>query len=250
MTRLRRAIAALIAVPLALGLAACGSGEAEPNGLSGEPLAPIAAPAGTSWIDVAEATADDGYRVGNPDAPIKLMEFASHTCPACARFAAEAADPLREKYISTGVVSYELREQLHNPIDLMVAMLARCGQPESFHPLSEQVWSNLETVVGGAQANQAAMAQAQNLPPNQRFQQMAQVSGLLDFFSARGIVRDQALTCLADADKAQAIAERSDTQSEELDVTGTPTFFINGRKLDSVSNWAALEAELQKAGAR
>jgi protein-disulfide isomerase len=79
---------------------------------------------------------------------------------------------------------------------------------------------------------------------------MAQAAGLLDFFSARGIAREQALQCLADGSKAEGIAERSDSQSEELKVDGTPTFFINGRKLDGVANWAGLEPALQNAGAR
>jgi protein-disulfide isomerase len=251
MTKICRALVALLAVPLALGLAACGSSEDEASGPPrGEPIAAIAAPAGTSWVDVVEVTPEDGYRIGNPDAPIKLIEYQSHTCPHCAAFAEEGGPTLKDKYVASGVVSWEIREQLHNPIDLLVAMLARCGAKESFLPLSEQFWANLEEVIGTAQANQAALAAAQSLPPNQRFQQMAQAAGLLDFFSARGIAREQALQCLADGDKAEAIAQRSDSQSEELKVTGTPTFFINGTKLENVAAWAGLEPALQAAGAR
>jgi protein-disulfide isomerase len=248
MLMLRRAFAALLALPLALGLAACGSSDeaAAPVG----PIAHIAPPAGTSWADVVEVTPEDGYRIGNPGAPVKLIEYASHTCPHCAAFSEEGGPALKDKYIASGVVSWEVREQLHNPVDLMVAMLARCGAKESFLPLSEQVWANLGPILQVAQANQAALAQAQNLPENQRFQQMAQASGLLDFFSARGIAREQALVCLGDGAKAQAIADRSDKQSEELNITGTPQFIINGRKLDDVASWDKLEPALQNAGAR
>jgi protein-disulfide isomerase len=250
MITLRRALVAIFALPLALGLAACGSSEEDAGATSGEPIAAIPAPAGTSWMDTVEITPEDGYRYGNPDAPIKLIEYQSHTCPHCAAFAEEGGPALKDKYVASGVVSWEIREQLHNPIDLMVAILARCGAKESFLPLSEQFWANLQSAVATAQANQAAMAQAQNLPPNQRFQQMAQAAGLLDFFSARGIAREQALQCLGDGSKAEAIADRSDSQSEELDVTGTPTFFINGRKVENVAAWAGLEPALQNAGAR
>ena len=79
---------------------------------------------------------------------------------------------------------------------------------------------------------------------------MAQASGLLDFFAARGLAREQSLTCLADGAKAQAIADRSDQQSEELNITGTPQFILNGRKLDDVASWDKLEPALQNAGAR
>jgi protein-disulfide isomerase len=87
-------------------------------------------------------------------------------------------------------------------------------------------------------------------PPEQRFQTIAQAAGFLDFFAARGISRDQAMQCLADPAAGEAIANRSQTQSEELDVTGTPTFFLNGRKLDDVVGWGELEPILQNAGAR
>jgi protein-disulfide isomerase len=251
MTKLLRAFAALLAIPLALGLAACGSsGDGDAGPPKGDPIAAIPAPAGTSWMDTVEVTPEDGYRYGNPDAPIKLIEYQSHTCPHCAAFAEEGGPALRDKYVASGVVSWEIREQLHNPIDLLVATLARCGAKESFLPLSEQYWTNLVPEINKAQANQAALAQAQDLPPNQRFQKMAEAAGLLDFFSSRGIAREQALQCLADGDKVQAIADRSDKQSQELNVTGTPTFFINGRKIEDVANWAGLEPALQAAGAR
>ena len=86
-------------------------------------------------------------------------------------------------------------------------------------------------------------------PEAGRFQQIAQATGLLDFFAARGISRDQAMQCLANADQARQIAENSNTQSEELNVTGTPTFFLNGRMLTE-NAWPDIEAALQAAGAR
>ena len=198
---------------------------------------------------VAQVTPEDGYLVGNPDAPIKLMEYASLTCPACAKFSTDSASAL-ENYIDSGVVSYEIRNQVHNVLDLTLAMLVRCGAPESFHPLANQIWGDLEGVLSPAQQNGEAVNAAMQGPPEQRFQRVAQAAGFLDFFAARGISRDQAMQCLADAAEGEAIANRSQTQSEELNVTGTPTFFLNGRKLDSVSNWADLEPVLQNAGAR
>lgn len=251
MIKLPRAFAAFLAIPLALGLAACGSSDGSAEGPpTGDPIAATPAPAGASWMDTVEITPEDGYRYGNPDAPIKLIEYQSHTCPHCGAFAEEGGPVLRDKYIASGVVSWEIREQLHNPIDLLVAVLARCGAKESFLPLSEQYWINLEPMINQAQANQAALSQAQTLPPNQRFQQMAEAAGLIEFFASRGIAREQAMQCLADGDKVQAIADRSDKQSQELNVTGTPTFFINGRKIEGVADWRGLEPALQAAGAR
>lgn len=239
------------ALAAALALAACNSEEATADGAvaEGAPVAAVAAPAGQEWIDVASRTADDGYLVGNPDAPIKLMEYGSLTCGACANFTQTGFEALREKYINTGKVSFELRNQVHNGIDLVLARLVRCSTPDAMVPLAEQVWLNFEEVLAGAQAAAPQLEAAMALPENQRYAAVAQAAGLFPFFASRGISEDQARTCLADAKAVQAIAERSEKQSEELKVNGTPTFFINGRNLGSL-DWATLEPMLQRAGAR
>ena len=245
MPTFRRLAFALAAAPLALALAACGSDE---GATSGEPIAPIAAPAGTSWVETASVTPEGGYVIGNPDAPLKLVDYASHTCPACAAFSVGGAAKLDE-YVEKGIVSYEIRNQIHNSIDLALAMLMRCGEPSAFHPLANQVWANLPAVMTRAQQDQAALDAAAQVPEAQRYQAIAEAAGLLDFFAARGVSRDQAMQCLANTAQAQQIAENSQTQSEELNVTGTPTFFLNGRTIDGIT-WAEIEPALQNAGAR
>lgn len=246
MSTYRRTLLTALAAPLALALAACGSDVEGPA--KGEPLAPIAAPAGQSWVETAAETPEGGFVIGNPNAPLKLVEYASHTCSHCAAFSQEGAAELDE-YVAKGTVSYEIRNQIHDPIDLSIALLARCGTPASFHPLANQVWQNFEPLMTTVQANGAALEQAQAAPQAQRFQAIAQAAGLLEFFAARGISRDQAMTCLADVDKAQRIADASTKQSEELDVTGTPTFLLNGKKVEG-TRWTDLEPALQTAGAR
>lgn len=248
MTISRRIAFVTLAAPLALALAACGD-SAEGELTSGEPIEHVAAPDGQSWTDVVQVTDSDGYLLGNPDAPIKLVEYASLTCGACANFAQTGADPLKDDYVSTGVVSYELRNQVHNAFDLTLASLVRCSAPESFHPLADQVWKNFDQVMGNMQNAQAQLANVGQLPENERFVAIADAAGFLDFFAARGISRDQAAACLSDNEAVMAIGTRSDQQSEELNVTATPTFILNGRQLDERS-WTDLEAVLQAAGAR
>jgi protein-disulfide isomerase len=248
MTISRRIAFATLAAPLALALSACGD-SADDALTSAEPLEHVAPPAGQSWTDVVEVTDSDGYLVGNPDAPLKLVEYASLTCGACANFAQTGADPLKEQYVTTGTVSFELRNQVHNAFDLTLAALVRCSAPESFQPLSHQVWTNFQQVMGQMQGAQAQLANIGDLPEDQRFVAIADASGFLDFFAARGISRDQASACLADSASVMAIGERSDQQSSELGVNSTPTFILNGRVLEERS-WEDLEAVLQAAGAR
>ena len=245
---MKRLALAGFALPMTLALAACGSEEAEDGAVvAGETVAPIAAPEGQEWVNVAAETPEGGYRIGNPEAPLQLVEYASHTCPHCADFAAQAT-PEIEEYVRTGAVSYEIRNQIHDPLDLTIALLARCGSPETFHPIAGQLWANLEQIITTVQGNTQALEQAIQAPPEQRYQQIAEAAGLIDFVAARGISRDQAMQCLARPEIAQQIAERSQTQSQELNVTGTPTFFLNGERLE-VGTWETLEPVLQEAGA-
>ena len=237
------------AATLAIALAACND-EAAPDGSTeSAAIAAIPAPQGTEWVNTVVVTEMDGYRVGNPDAPVKLIEYASLTCGACAAFAESGAETLRDQYINSGVVSWEVRNQIHGPDDLVLSRIVRCGQPESYHPLSEQVWANLQGVLGPVYANQEVMQQTLTLPEDQRFVAFAEQGGFLDFFAARGISRDQARQCLADSASLQTIAENSQKQSKDLNVDATPTFIINGNNVGT-QNWSSLEPMLQNAGAR
>ncbi len=249
MTTPRRIKLALLTAPLALALAACGSDTADGEVAEGDPIAAIPAHDGQAWTDVVAVTEEDGYLIGNPDAPIKVIEYASLTCGACANFAQNGAEPLKQDYVSTGVVSYELRNLVRDGWDLTLARLTRCSAPESFHPLSDQVWQNFEQIMAGAQQSQQAMQQMGDLPDDQVYVAVAETAGYLDFFAARGVSIDQAAACLSDNESVLAVGERSDQQANELGITSTPTFLLNGQQLD-VRSWADLEPVLQRAGAR
>jgi protein-disulfide isomerase len=243
-----RSLCLIALAPLALS--ACndtaGTDGAAP---SGEALPAIAPPAGTEWASTVTITPEGGYMIGNPDAPLKLVEYASHTCGACANFAATGKPVLRDKYVPTGVVSFELRNLVRDPIDLSIATLVRCGAKENMQPLSDQAWASLNDIFAAVQANQAIYESAGNQPVNQRFVTIGQAAGLIEFFAARGLSADQSRACLADAAKIQAIADASNKQSVDLKITGTPTFLLNGKTLD-VNQWPQLEPLLQRAGAR
>jgi protein-disulfide isomerase len=241
------ALSLLAAAPLAL--AACGDEAAPGDVAEGEAIPAIAAPAGTSWADTVTVTPEGGFLVGNPDAPIKLVEYASHTCGHCATFSTSGKPTLKQKYIPSGVVSFEQREVFLNSFDVVIATLAQCGPKERMQPLSDEVWQNLEQVFTGIQGNPAAVEAADALPPNQRFAAVAEATGLLDFFAARGLSADQARSCLSDTAKIDAMVKAAGAQAEEAGVTGTPTFVLNDKKLD-VNTWDTLEPLLQRAGAR
>lgn len=240
----------LIAAALALGLAGCSKENEGTASLSGEPIAKVAPPAGKAWADEIAKTPEGGYRMGNPNAPIKLVEYASYTCSHCAEFSEAASAPLRDEFISSGRVSYELRNFVRDPLDLTTALLARCGAPESFFALSEQAFSNQAAMFAKAQAaGEPAYTAAMNQPDGKRYAALAELAGLSEFFAARGIAKDQAAACLANTAEAQALAKRTQEQGEQFKIEGTPTFIINGGAGVSMG-WAELRTKLQTLGAR
>lgn len=247
----RLALLAAIA-PLALGLTACKKDAAADGGtaVSGAPIAKIAPPAGKNWSDVIATTPEGGYLMGNPQAPIKLVEYGSLTCPHCAEFAEKATAEIRDNYVASGRVSYEFRNFIRDAIDLTATQLTHCGSPESFFPLTEQVFANQKTFfekaqVAGKPAQDAAFQQA----PDKRGPAIGELTGLTEFFSARGISKDQANACLADTAKAEAMAANVTKQADQYQIEGTPTFLINGRKIDG-NTWELLKPELERMGAR
>jgi protein-disulfide isomerase len=240
----------LLVAPLALGLAACdnkadGTGGAAPSG----PIAKVPAPAGTSWAEKVTVTPEGGYLMGNPDAPIKLVEFGALSCSHCAEFSEKSFVKLRDDYVASGRVSFELRFFMLNALDVPAVLLATCGAPEATIPLSELFWGYQRTMFENLNANAALMQAADQQKPPQRFATIAQAGGMDQFFAQRGIAADQAKTCLADVAKAEKLVAQTESASKEFEITGTPTFLLNGSKVEG-NTWEAIEPLLQNAGAR
>ncbi len=247
---LRRIALALAAAPLVLGLAACNKDAGETAAPTGALLAKVAPPAGQAWSDVAVATPDGGYQMGNPQAPIKLVEFGALSCSHCAEFSEKGSAEIRDNFVASGRVSYELRFMMNNFLDLPAVLLATCGSPEAVIPLSDQFWGWQKTMFETLQKTGDAQLQAATqLPSGQRFVTIAAAGGMDQFFASRGIAADQGKTCLADGTKATKLAADAAAQAEKYKIEGTPTFTLNGQKVEG-NTWEAIKVELEKAGAR
>jgi protein-disulfide isomerase len=243
---------AAFALPLTLGLAACkkaddtaATGTATSGGAA---VANVPPPAGKAWSDVVAATAGGGMLMGNPAAPIKLLEYGSLSCPHCAKFAADGFHPLVDKYINTGRVSYEYRSFAIHSIDVPLTVLVRCADPSAFFGLVEQLYVNQPALMDKVMKNEAAANSATRLPPAQRFVALSDTLGFTEFFAARGVSTDQAHSCLAQPASTEKIAKEAQTFSD-AGIDSTPTLLINGTKTE-VNTWAEIEPLLQRYGAR
>lgn len=223
----RRPAAVLL---IALSLAACSKKAADTNAapLPTGPVAAVAPPAGKDWTEVASMTPEGGIRMGNPDAAVKLVEYASITCPHCRDFTAEGAGPITDKFVKSGKVSWEYRPFVLNQFDIPVFMLLRCRGPEPFFKLAEQTYAAQSEWIGKAMAlTPAQQAELQSTEQAQLFKKMAAFMGLDAFFRARGVPQADQDKCLGDVSAAEALAQGTTTATNDKNVTGTPTFFIN-----------------------
>jgi protein-disulfide isomerase len=234
----------------ALILAGCGSQQdgnsTDTAGNNAAPLAQIQAPNG-DWAQTIAETPEGGFRMGNPDAPLKLVEYGSMTCGHCAAFSEEASGPLRDRYVKSGQVSWEFRPYLLFPTDPGISMLLRCQGAGPFFRLTEQLYADQQNWVSRLQTMPPAQQQQlEGLAPQQRTAALVRAAGLDQFFRQRGMPEARLNSCLADPQGLQRIAAITEQATKE-GVQGTPTFFLNGKIAEDTASWAALEPKLQQA---
>jgi protein-disulfide isomerase len=91
------------------------------------------------WTQTVIVTPEGGFRMGNPAAKVKLVEYGSLACPHCRHFEETGFKPLVQRYVRTGQVSYEFRNFLLNAPDISVSLLTRCAGASNFFAMSGAV---------------------------------------------------------------------------------------------------------------
>ena len=152
-------------------------------------------------------TKDDRI-LGNPDAPITIVEYASLTCPHCAHFTNEVLPELKKKWIDTGKVKLVLRDFPLDEPSLRAAMIARCAPPDRFYAFADTFFASQEKWLGARDYREA-------------------LARLAKF---GGMGKDEFDACLNNTKLEDKIVAGRLSASQELDVSATPTFYINGSK--------------------
>ena len=171
-------------------------------------------------------------QMGNPDAAVTVIEYASYTCPHCANFHANGFKDLKADFIDDGQINFIYREVFFDRPGLWASIVARCGEgaENRFFGITEMLYERQ----GDLQQNDPA----------------AVVESLKTIGRTAGLSDADLDACLQDADNAQALYARFVQTTEEDGVSSTPTFMING---EQVSNRpypelkALIEEELAKA---
>jgi protein-disulfide isomerase len=184
MRRLSRRVVSLFALA-ALGLAACQKGS-------------------------STVTADE-MAMGNPAAKVTVIEYASASCPHCARFNNDVFPLFKAKYIDTGKVHYVFREFLTPPLQFAAAgfLTARCAGKDKYFSVLDAIYKGQEDIYRSGDLR----------------------GGLLRIAQSAGMTEKQFTDCISNDDAFKALQARVDKAVNQDHITGTPTFLVNGKAL-------------------
>jgi len=197
-------------------------------------------------------TPDGGFRMGNPAARVKLVEYGSLACPHCRHFEETGYKPLVQKYVASGEVSYEFRNLLLNGPDIAVSLLTRCAGAQNFFPMAELVYARqpqwedkIQQALGTL--SDAQKAELEKMTDQQRILRFAELGALPKLGAGFGVTPARARQCLSDPKALERLLGMTQA-ANKAGVDHTPTFFINGKVTDAAT-WEELEPLIRKAGA-
>jgi len=176
----------------------------------------------------ASGPSDGDMSLGPADAKIKVVEYASASCSHCARFNNEVFPAFKAKYIDTGKVNYTMKEFLTPPEEVAAAgfLVARCAGKDKYFTVLDAIFKN-----------QAEM-----------FQTGDYRGVLLRIAQSAGMTEEQFNKCVADPEALKALNARVEKAQKEDKITGTPTLFVNGKKVgEGEVSLAQLDAAIAAA---
>jgi protein-disulfide isomerase len=174
-----------------------------------------------------EAVPPHGERtLGDPNAPVTMIEYASATCPHCAEFHLKVWPSIKADYVDTGKVRFVFREFPTDQLALGVFMLARCVPEEKYFETIDMIFLQ------------------------QKFWTKNPKPELLKIVGDVGLNATDAEACLRKADLATNVKAVLDKAYKDFGVKGTPTFFVNGTLLDGHEDPAAVRKGIDEALAK
>lgn len=174
------------------------------------------------------AASTDAMTMGDPKAPVHFEEYASTTCSHCGRFATEVFPAFKAKYIDTGKVRYTYHEFLTPPEPVAAAgvLLARCAGKEKYFSVLDALFHAQEEMFRTGDARGVLLKVAQSA----------------------GMTEAQFNTCVSDEKAAEALNARVEASIKGRNITATPTFIFNGKKVkEGEMTMAELDAAVAEA---
>lgn len=154
--------------------------------------------------------------LGDPNAPVTIIEYASFTCPHCKNFHEGTFKKLKKNYIDEGKVKFILRDVFFDRYGLWAAMVARCDNTEKFYGIVEEIFRRQAEWTKGEEDIQIA-------------------NNLRKIGLSIGMDSETIGECLSDGDMAQALVNEYQKNAEKDKISSTPSFLINGEKIKKSS---------------
>jgi protein-disulfide isomerase len=154
--------------------------------------------------------------LGDANAPITVIEYASYTCPHCGSFHQNTYPQLKADYIDTGKVKFVFREVYFDRFGLWASMIARCGGQERFFGITDLMF---KTQAEWTRAGEP-VAIADEL------RKIGRIAGLND---------DELNACLQNEQSAEELVEWFQQNAARDGINSTPSFMINGTKYGNMS---------------
>lgn len=164
--------------------------------------------------------------LGDENAPVTVVEYASYTCPHCRNFHEQVFGELKANYIDTGKIKFVYREVYFDKFGLWAGMIARCAGPDRYFGVTDLLYEKQAEWL--ASRNDAQIA-----------------ADLRKIGLSAGMTGEQLDACLADGAKAQAMVEVFQANAEADSVRSTPTFIIDGESYTNM-NYADFSAILDE----
>ena len=206
-----------------------------------------AAPA-TDWTRTITQTPTGATVMGNPKAKVRFVEYLSYTCPHCAQFTVQAAEPIKRQYVAKGILAVELRNAVRDPYDLTAAILARCGGPAKTFGHTEAIMAFHDVWIANVQLFEVRDAKRfEKSPLPTRLQAIARSTGLTALMQTRGLSVAQMNACLASKPMHMTVIAMTKEAFQTRKISGTPYFLINGTPGPYADTWEAIEPTLTAA---
>jgi len=209
------------ALLLSLGLSGLAAG------LGLEPFPALAQKRGPSEVPVEELMKPGplgDLTLGPADAKVTVVEYASMTCGHCAHFENDIWPEFKKKYIDTNKIRYVFREFPLDNLAAAASMLARCVGGDKTFPLIEVLFKK-----------QADWAFTEGNP----------VPKLFEIAKQAGFTQASFDKCLTDQKLLDNITAGRKRASEVFGVDATPTFFINGKRLQGAPTIANFDKMIE-----
>ena len=186
------------------------------------PVATVLVPVPGTAAGIGEKPGD--LALGDPDAPVTVIEYFSLTCPACRGFHKNVYDPLKRDYVDAGKVRFVARDFPLNAPALQAAVLARCAGRDRYLAFIDVLFSTFDDWAGS----------------RDYMEKLAQIGEL------GGVSRDRFDACLADKGLENAIFQSMASAQAEYDVSSTPTVIVNGERYEGKMNFEALAKHIDR----